>query len=594
MPKDNKTITPWELPETNQINDNDIFILTNSNITHKVTGKSLIQYLKNHEYIADYFVHQDTVGSANGVAALDGNKKILSENIPFGSQAGAVYEGASGKALETAVGTKADRTELVSHVTDQTSHIASVERNNWNDCHTKKHDHSNKSMLDGITLPLITGWNNAATHISDSSKHIAGNERILWNTVEDKVTKVDGKSLSTNDYSDADKAKLQSIENGANHYQHPDVDGAKHIPSNGTTNGGKYLKASFTAGSYEWGTLTKDDVESALGYTPGKSESITYRLNKSDSNIILTGSDGSSSSVTDSDTACSLSDLGIVSNPTEINQLKGVKSNIQTQLNNIYTKSESNALLNDKLSKTGDGSNLTTAFTEASSLSEPASGETQSTTFGKLKLAVKNVISIARVQGASDISAFGDGTVTGILTELNNRLRWNIYNNVAQLGLDTNCTTDQIIDKLAEKGTGSMLIMAAFRPAEYPNMHWASTEGQHMYTVKCLSPDYVSLIDEDISNGVLHYCTYFSGNYSPWDKNMCGFLISPITLTTDAAGLAYINLPGMIMSICTSAADTVLELIKNNYQMYYVHVKKYSDQTNYTGTFQFWVLHSPS
>lgn len=237
---------------------------------------------------------------------------------------------------------------------------------------------------------------------------------------------------------------------------------------------------------------------------------------------------------------------------------------------------------------------MTTAFTEAPSLSEPASGETQSTTFGKLKLAVKNVISIARVQGTSDISAFGDGTVTGILTELNNRLRWNIYNNVAQLGLGTDCTTDQIIDKLAEKGTGSMLIMAAFHPTEYPNMHWANTEGQHMYTVKCLSPGYVSIIDEDISNGVLHYCTCFSGNYSPWDKNMCGFLISPITLTTDAAGLAYINLPGMIMSICTSTADTVLELIKNNYQMYYVHVKKYSDQTNYTGTFQFWVLHSPS
>lgn len=45
MPKGNKTITPWELPEINNINDNDIFIITNSNVTYRVTGKSLMQYL---------------------------------------------------------------------------------------------------------------------------------------------------------------------------------------------------------------------------------------------------------------------------------------------------------------------------------------------------------------------------------------------------------------------------------------------------------------------------------------------------------------------------------------------------------------------
>ncbi len=33
---------------------------------------------------------------------------------------------------------------------------------------------------------------------------------------ENKVTKVSGKGLSTNDYTDTDKEKLSSIENGAN------------------------------------------------------------------------------------------------------------------------------------------------------------------------------------------------------------------------------------------------------------------------------------------------------------------------------------------------------------------------------------------
>ena len=66
-----------------------------------------------------------------------------------------------------------------------------------------------------------------------------------------------------------DKAKLDGIEEGANNY-----------------------------------TLTKDKIVSALGYTPGTSstEPITYELTKSGTTITLTGSDGTSTSVTDADT----------------------------------------------------------------------------------------------------------------------------------------------------------------------------------------------------------------------------------------------------------------------------------------------------
>lgn len=50
----------------------------------------------------------------------------------------------------------------------------------------------------------------------------------------DKVDKVDGKGLSTNDFSAAYKAKLDGIANGANNYSHPTSSGNKHIPAGGS------------------------------------------------------------------------------------------------------------------------------------------------------------------------------------------------------------------------------------------------------------------------------------------------------------------------------------------------------------------------
>lgn len=64
-------------------------------------------------------------------------------------------------------------------------------------------------------------------------------------------------------------------------YTHPTSDGNKHIPANGTSNGGKYLKATTTAGSYEWGSLTKSDITNALGYFPSdENTTLKYKITK--------------------------------------------------------------------------------------------------------------------------------------------------------------------------------------------------------------------------------------------------------------------------------------------------------------------------
>lgn len=63
--------------------------------------------------------------------------------------------------------------------------------------------------------------------------------------------------------SSGDKTKLDGIATGANNYVHPTSDGNKHIPANGTTNSGKFLQATATAGTYQWATLPTATTETA-------------------------------------------------------------------------------------------------------------------------------------------------------------------------------------------------------------------------------------------------------------------------------------------------------------------------------------------
>ncbi len=86
---------------------------------------------------------------------------------------------------------------------------------------SQRHTHNNKSIIDTITSTLVDRWNSAWEHITDTVKHITSAERTLWNTVSNKVDKVSGKGLSTEDYTTAEKSKLSGIEAEANKYIHP-------------------------------------------------------------------------------------------------------------------------------------------------------------------------------------------------------------------------------------------------------------------------------------------------------------------------------------------------------------------------------------
>lgn len=119
--------------------------------------------------------------------------------------------------------------------------------------------------------------------------------------------------------------------------------------------------------------------------------------------------------------------------PTKVSELEndaGYITKSTSDLTNYYNKTDVDEKidaipktdLTNYLTKTGDGSNLTASFEEATTLEELTTGEKLSSICGKLKLAVKNLKSLINLIGTTDISAIGDGTVTGGLSYVNGKL----------------------------------------------------------------------------------------------------------------------------------------------------------------------------
>lgn len=202
------------------------------------------------------------------------------------------------------------------------------------------------SQLNAVTKSDI-GLGNV-DNTSDVSKPISTATQTALNNKVDKIT---GKSLSTNDYTTAEKTKLAGIEEGATKYTHPTGDGNLHVPATGTSNSGKVLKAGSTAGSISWGSLSKSDV--GLGNVDNTSDAnkpisnaTQTALNAKQDTITgaattITGSNltASRALVSDSSGKVAVSDI----TATELGYLDGVTSNIQTQISKISSPFSSGA-----------------------------------------------------------------------------------------------------------------------------------------------------------------------------------------------------------------------------------------------------------
>ncbi|NFG25623.1 hypothetical protein FC777_00515 [Clostridium botulinum] len=119
------------------------------------------------------------------------------------------------------------------HVSDEIKHVANVERSNWNEAHNKKHEHSNKTTLDRITDNLINKWSDANTHVNDNVRHITDEERKVWNTVSKKSD--NGHVHNYNELSNKPSipTKTSELNNDSEFITQKDVDTSQnHIHSN--------------------------------------------------------------------------------------------------------------------------------------------------------------------------------------------------------------------------------------------------------------------------------------------------------------------------------------------------------------------------
>lgn len=96
-----KKVKIKELPQTTSINDDDIFVESDSLETYKVTADDIAKYVSTNENLTGKYIAKIAIGATNGVAPLNSDKKINGTYITYGTTSNTAYEGSNGKTLET-------------------------------------------------------------------------------------------------------------------------------------------------------------------------------------------------------------------------------------------------------------------------------------------------------------------------------------------------------------------------------------------------------------------------------------------------------------------------------------------------------------
>lgn len=159
------------------------------------------------------------------------------------------------KGLSTNDYTAADKAE-VAKIADKVDKVTgkSLSANDFTD--------ALKTKLDGLS-----NYNDTAvkTSVSEEITRAKAAETALGSRIDNKVDKVDGKQLSTNDYTTAEKTKLGGIAASANNYVHPTTAGNKHIPSGGST-GQILINSGDGTAVWQDAPVTYDNLEAMCSY----------------------------------------------------------------------------------------------------------------------------------------------------------------------------------------------------------------------------------------------------------------------------------------------------------------------------------------
>ena len=257
---------------------NNAKFLRNDNTWQTVTPANIGAASSTHDHDDKYYTESevDTKLNTKVPTSRTVNGKALSSNITLSaSDVGADASGSANTALENA-----------------------------------------KTYVDGKIDALVgEGASTTLDTIGEISKAIEDHREVtdaLNSAIGNKVDKVNGKGLSTNDYTTTDKNKLAGIADGAEVNQNAFskiVIGSTTVEADSKTDsltleGSNVTLTPDASNDKVTIGITKQNVINALGYIPGTSstEPITYELSKSGSTITLTSSNGTTTSVEDTNT----------------------------------------------------------------------------------------------------------------------------------------------------------------------------------------------------------------------------------------------------------------------------------------------------
>lgn len=95
-----KKIQIKQLPPKSSVDSTDLFIIDDGITTYQVTTDDIAEYISTNEHLIKKYILNKSIGEANGVAPLNSDTKINGEYITYGNSSSTAYEGSAGKILE--------------------------------------------------------------------------------------------------------------------------------------------------------------------------------------------------------------------------------------------------------------------------------------------------------------------------------------------------------------------------------------------------------------------------------------------------------------------------------------------------------------
>ncbi len=350
-----KEIQINQLNSLDKIDDSDVLVIEVGTTTYKINAKVLIDYVKTHQDIKDVYIENSEIGVANGIVPLDSTSKIDAGYLTFGEVANTIYEGSQGKLLEGALDTHKSDTSNPHNVTKEQIELGNVENKS---SETIRSEITAKDIenalgyvpeIDGV-YEQATGYTDAKiAELIDSAPETLNTLKEISDTLADNEEAMDAINAAIGEK--ATQLELDThISNTVLHTTQTDKNNLATALSHANSTHAR-TDATKTSKSTTNGNVLVNDTETVVyqhplsGVTAG-----TYRQVTVDSQGHITGGNNTTLPITQGGTGATsatqaLINLGVNATADElnkldgatvlteeINQLKGVTSPIQTQL----------------------------------------------------------------------------------------------------------------------------------------------------------------------------------------------------------------------------------------------------------------------